>query len=115
MLEWIGKLSSTEAHRAYYWCVFLRDEYKVSGANAALLGTITAGLSSTPENMSYAKGIEEISKFSEKHYAKVSTGSQFKHTTPQITRESEKLAEEFAGVPMIEEIVKQLGMPTVGN
>lgn len=115
MIEWIGKLSSTEAHRAYYWCVFLRDEYKVSGANAALLGTETAKLSSSTENVSYVKGIEEISKFSEKHYAKVSTGSQFKHTTPQITKESEKLAAEFAGVPMIEEIMKQLGMPTVGN
>lgn len=115
MLEWIGKLSSTEAHRAYYWCVFLRDEYEVSGANAALLGTVTAKLSSPTENVSYVKGIEEISKFSGKHYAKVSTGSQFKHTTPQITKESEKLAAEFAGVPMIEEIMKQLGMPTVGN
>lgn len=115
MIEWIGKLSSTEAHRAYYWCVFLRDEYKISGVNAALLGTLTAKLSSTTENASYVKGIEEISKFSEKHYAKVSTGSQFKHTTPQITKESEKLATEFAGVPMIEEIVKQLGMPTVGK
>jgi hypothetical protein len=115
MIEWIGKLSSTEAHRAYYWCVFLRDEYKISGANAALLGAITAKLSSTPGNVRYVKGIEEISKFSEKHYAKVGSGSQFKHTTPQITKESEKLAAEFAGVPMIEEIMQQLGMPTVGR
>lgn len=115
MIDWIGKLSSTEPHRAYYWCVFLRDEYKISGANATLLGAMTAKLSSTPENVSYVKGIEEISKFSEKHYAKVSSGSQYKHTTPQITKESEKLAAEFAGVPMIDEIAKQLGMPTVGN
>lgn len=115
VIEWISKLSSAEAHRAYYWCVFLRDEYKVSGANAALLGSIAAKLASTPENMSYVKGIEEISKFSEKHYANVGTSSQFKHTTPQMTRESEKLAMEFAGVPMIEQIVEQLGMPTVGS
>ncbi len=115
MIEWIGKLSSTEAHRAYYWCVFLRDEYKISGANATLLGTITAKLSSTAENVSYVKGIAEISEFSEKHYSKMGSGSAFKHTTPKMASDSEKLAAEFAGVPMIEEIMKQLGMPTVGK
>lgn len=115
MIEWIGKLSSSEPHRAYYWCVFLKDGYKISGANAASLGAIASKLATDGKNVSYAEGIEEINEFSEKHYAEVGSGSAFKHTTPKITSASEKLAVKYAGVPMIPEIFTEMGKPTVGK
>ncbi len=115
MIAWIQKLSSTESHRAYFWCVFLRDEYKISGANATTLGAVTSKLGADANNMSYVEGILEISEFSEKHFSGMGTGSAFKHTTPKITSAAEKLAEKFAGVPMIPEIFTEMGKPTVGQ
>lgn len=115
MIEWIKKLSSSESHCAYHWCVFLKDEYKISGKNEAALSAMAAKLAGDSVNVRYVEGIAEISEFSEKHYSKMGTGSAFSHTTPKMTGDSEKLAAKFAGVPMIEEIAKQLGMPTVGK
>ena len=115
MIAWIEKLSSTESHRAYFWCVFLRDEYKISGANATTLGALASKLGADANNVSYVEGIHEISEFSEKHYAEMGSGSAFKHTTPKITSAAEKLAEKYAGVPMLPEILTEMGKPTVGN
>lgn len=114
-LAWIGKLSSTEPHRAYYWCVFLKDEYEISGANATTLGAIASKLAADGKNVSYAEAIEEIDDFSEKNYAEMGTGSANNHTTPRIKSAAEKLARKYAGVPMIAELAAELGKPTVGK
>jgi hypothetical protein len=100
MIEWIKKLSSSEPHRAYHWCVFLKDEYKISGANEPTLSAMAAKLAGDNVNVRYVEGIAEISEFSEKHYSKMGTGSAFSHTTPKMTGDSEKLAAKFAGVPI---------------
>lgn len=115
MMEWIGKLSSTEPHRAYFWCAFLKEEYKISGTNAAPLGAIASKLAADGKNVSYVEAIAEIDEFSEKHYAEMGTGSAFKHTTAKITSAAGKLAMKYAGVPMIPEILTEMGKPTVGR
>lgn len=115
VIEWIGKLSSTEPHRAYHWCSFLKDEYKISGANATILGAIATKLAADSKNVSYVEGIEAISEFSDKHYSAMGSGSAYSHNTPKMVSDSEKLAEKYAGVPMIAEIVAELGKPTVGK
>ncbi len=115
MIAWIDKLSATEPHRAYFWSVFLKDEYRISGANATTLGTIAAKLAADGKNVSYVEGIAKIGEFSEKHYAEMGSGSAFKHTTPKITSDAEKLAQKYAGVPMIPEILTEMGKPTVGK
>jgi hypothetical protein len=115
MIAWIGKLAESEPHRAYYWCVFLKDEYGISGPNAAALDKLSAPLAAKSECVNYVKGIAEISAFTAKNYADQGSGSLFKHTTPKITSAAERLAREFAGVPMIEEIAKALGQPTCGK
>lgn len=115
VIEWIGKLSESEPHRAYHWCVFLKDEYKISGKNATILSAITTKLAGDSKNVSYVEGIGAISEFSEKHYSAQGSGSAFKHNTPKMVSDSEKLAQKYVGIPMIAEIVAELGKPTVGK
>ena len=115
VIKWIGKLRESEAHRAYYWCVFLKDDYKISGPGAEALAPVMAGLAADPACVKYVEGIEDLSDFSEKYYAEFNNGSQFKHTTPRITGAAEKLAEKYAGTPMIEDLANELGKPTVGK
>lgn len=115
VISWIGKLAATERHRAYFWCVFLRDEYKISGKNAAVLEPITAKLAGNPECLRYVEGIKDISEFSEKYYTSSGSGSAFNNTNSKIEAASEKLAQKYAGVPMIEGIAAALGKPTVGK
>ncbi len=114
MIEWIQKLSATEPHRAYYWCVFLKNEYKISGENATALSAITTKLAADSKNVSYVEGIEAISEFSDKHYSQ-GGGSAYNHSTPKMVSDSEKLVQKYAGVPMIADIVAELGKPTIGK
>lgn len=115
MIAWIGKLAASEPHRAYYWCVFLKEDYGISGPNAAVLESVAAPLAAKSECVNYVKGIHEISDFSARNYTGFGAGSAFKHTTPKLESAAAKLAEEFAGVPMIEDIAKALGQPTCGK
>jgi hypothetical protein len=115
MVSWIEKLSAGEPHRAYYWCVFLRDDYKISGPNAAAVESLRSSLAGKPGCEGYAKGIAEISEFSERNYAEMGSGSLFGHTTPKLEGAAAKLAGKFAGIPMLEELARELGKPTVGK
>jgi hypothetical protein len=115
MISWIGKLASSEPHRAFYWCVFLKDEYKISGPNAAAVESLRSSLAGKPGCEGYAKGIAEISEFSERNYAEMGSGSLFGHTTPKLESGAEKLAGKLAGVPLLEELARALGKPTVGK
>lgn len=115
MIAWIEKLAASEPHRAYYWCVYLKDDYKITGANAAAVESLRSSLAGKPGCEGYAKGIAEISDFSERNYAEMGSGSLFGHTTPKLEGAAEKLAGKYAGVPMIEELARELGKPTAGK
>jgi hypothetical protein len=115
MISWIEKLSSSEPHRAYYWCVFLKDDYKITGPNAAAVESLRTSLAGKPGCEGYAKGIAEISDFSERNYAEMGSGSLFAHTTPKLESAAAKLAGKLAGVPLLEELATALGKPTVGK
>jgi len=115
MIFWIKKLATSEPHRAYYWCVFLEEDYGIGGANAAVLEAVAAPLAANPGCVNYVMGIREISDFSARNYTGFGVGSAFKHTTPKLESAAANLAEKFAGVPMIEEIAKALGQPTCGG
>jgi hypothetical protein len=115
MIAWIGKLAASEPHRAYYWCVFLKEDYGISGPNASVLESVAAPLAAKSECVKYVEGIKEISDFSARNYTGFGAGSSFKHTTPKLENAAEKLAGKFAGVPMIEQIAKALGQPTCGK
>ena len=113
MVRWIGSLEKDSPHRAYYWCVFLRDDYGISGPNADALTPISARLAIMPGCAAYVKGISAISGFSGKLYAPLGRNSRTKHITPEIESAAKKLEDEYSGVPMIEEIARALGKPTV--
>ena len=113
MLRWIGSLEKDAPHRAYYWCLFLRDDYGIAGPNAKALSPVTARLASKPGCTGYVKGITAISGFSGKYYAPLGRNSRSKHITPEIESAAKKLEEEYSGVPMIEDIFAALGKPSV--
>jgi len=115
LLSWIKTLSTTEPTRAYYWCQFLKNDYSMSGVNVAALDAIASTLASKPECVSYCEGIEAISEFSKQNFCDLGIGALFQHTTAKIEKAAEKLATKYAGVPMIEDIAKQLGEKTCNN
>lgn len=117
MIAWIKQLQGTAAYRAHYWCNFLQKEYKISGPNAEIVTTLFGELSEDPINARYTEGVAEIDEFSEKYYVSEGTdgGSKFDHTSSRIESAAEKLARDYAGVPVIEEVAKKLGEPTVGK
>ena len=115
LIAWIRDLKEKAPYRAHYWCSFLQDEYKISGANAEIVAGLFTELSADRNNVLYTEGIEAIDEFSEKYYAGEGAGggSQFNHTTSGIESAAKKLAAKYAGVPEIEEVAKKLGEPTV--
>jgi len=114
LITWMNELRSKEPYRAHYWCTFLKDEYKISGVNAAPVSEMLGKLAADPMNARYTKGLAAIDNFSEKEFGGegARVGSKKKHTTPQAQKAAEKLAAEYAGVPLIEDIAKDLGSPT---
>jgi hypothetical protein len=112
LIRWIETLRAGTAHRAYAWCVFLRDEYQIAGPQAALLTPLLKELAGQADCVKYVEGLAAIDAFSRKMYAPVGTGSKFKHVTPAIERAAQRLAADFAGVPEIEAIARELGKPT---
>lgn len=115
LITWMNGLSGKEPYRAHYWCKFLTEEYKISGVNAAPVATLLGKLNADPKNARYTAGLAAIDEFSEKEYGSggARVGAKDKYTTPEIQKAAEKLASEYAGVPLIEEIAKDLGSPTV--
>jgi len=117
VIDWIKELSGSEAHRAHYWCHFLTNEYEIERPNAPVVAVLMGKLNGDPVNARYTQGLIAIDEFSEKYYAPEGEGggSAFKHTAPKIESASEKLATEYTGVPMIEEIARDLGSPSGGK
>jgi hypothetical protein len=97
--------------------MFLKNDYGISGPNAAAIDAIAATLASKPECVSYVKGIEAISDFSSRNFSGLGSGggSEFNHTSPKLEKAAEKIAAEFVGVPLVEDIAKQLGQKTCGK
>ncbi|MCB1134090.1 MAG: hypothetical protein KDN05_23435, partial [Verrucomicrobiae bacterium] len=112
MIAWIKELKAATPYRACYWCRFLQDTYKISGPNAAAVSALSVELAKDPVNVRYADGLDAINDFSKRHYTGQSGGSAYSHTTSRIKSAAAKLQERFAGVPHVEDVVKQLGLPT---
>ena len=117
VIEWVGKLREKEPFRAHYWCDFLRGEYGLSGPNAVPVQELFKVLDQDPINARYTQGLAAINNFSKQYYASEGEGggSAFNHTTPKIKSAADKLAAEYAGVPLIEEIAMDLGSPTIAK
>ncbi len=112
-IAWITKLKESEPHRAYYWCAFLPDTYRVGGANARVVESLASELGRDPVNLKYAKGIDAINEFSKKHYTGFGFGSRNNHVTPQIKSAASVMLRDYDGVPFVGEVCRELGEPTV--
>jgi hypothetical protein len=114
LITWMNGLREKEPYRAHYWCTFLKEEYKIKGVNAAPVSKLLEELNADPMNARYTAGLAAIDGFSEKEYGSGGprVGSKRKFTAPQEKKAAEKLAAEYAGVPLIEDIAKDLGSPT---
>ena len=112
MLDWITEVKATHAHRAYYWCLFLRDDYKLSGVNSNRMVALTKELGTNPTNVAYAKGIKDLDAFSRRQLAPLGTGTKQNHSDPKVAAQAERMAKEYAGVPEIPELAADLAKPT---
>lgn len=112
MIGWIRKLQVSEPHRAHYWCRFLRKDYRIAGHNGQVVADLFAKLDSEPGNRKYSEGIDALDTFSDEYYSDVSAYSKQKHTTPEIRKAANRLAEQYIGVPHIGEVARKLGEPT---
>lgn len=114
VIDWARKLREKEPYRAHYWCHFLKEEYKIEGPNTVIVQQLLDELSGDPKNLRYTEGLAAIDGFSDSYYAAEGNGggSAHKHTTPRIEKAGQKLAAEYVGVPLIEEITAELGLPT---
>ncbi len=115
MIEWIGKLKESEPHRAYYWCIFLQQTYRIGGPNANRIAIMEKELGNNPLNTKYAAGLNDINEFSKKNYTGMGFGSMFNHVTPQIQSNGAEMLRKYAGVPHIEDVCKELGEKTIGK
>ena len=113
LIHWLNGLSVKEPHRAHCWCKFLTEEYKIRGANAPQVTKLLEKLNEDPTNARYTAGLAAIDAFSDGVYDTGNTvDAQTNHTTTAIQNGAENLAASFRGVPLIEEIAKDLGLPT---
>ena len=113
MLTWIGTLKGKEPYRAFDLCRFLSEDYKIRGANAGAVQSLSRELSGESLNVRYADGVREIDEFSRKHYATFEfVGFPNGKTSDSIIRAAEKLTKKYAGIPFIEETVLHMGDKT---
>ncbi len=114
LINWLETLKQKFPYRAHYWCHFLTEEYEITGQNAVLVQTLMKELAKDEINVRYTQGVYAIDAFSEKIYAPYgrSGGSKRNHADGKIEKAANKLLEEFKGIPVIEEIAQDLGLPT---
>ena len=74
VLEWIDKLKNSEAHRAYYWAVFLKEQLRLTPAQSAAVGKVVTVLGANRNNRLYVEGIAEIDEFACKKLSCFGTG-----------------------------------------
>ena len=103
---------SEKPHLAYFWTDHLLNLCEVEGQFGEVLKLLAEELA--PDQQPYLDGRKALEAFSEEYYAPLGAGGGSKggHTTPEIEAAAAALAEEFAGVPEIEEIAKELGKKT---
>ena len=113
MQAWISQLKESEPHRAYYWCDFLMETYKMKGPSAAAVQAVHRELAADEMNVLYVEGVEEIDKFSRREYAPLkNTGTGKGLTTDAIRRGAERLLNKYEGVPFVEDTVRHMGDQT---
>jgi predicted esterase len=111
VLDWISINKEQAGHRAYHAAWLMKEEFKISSANKARYDAVLSELDSEA-NQRYVKGLDALDDFARKKLAPFGSGSQHKHTTPALEAAGEKLSEEYAGVPQIEELALKLGQRT---
>ena len=114
LIAWINKEKAERPDRAYSTARLLKEDYKISGANAKLVDALISELGTTPSNVQYHEGLVAIDKFSEKKMAGYGEGggSKRNHTAKEVARGAEKLQEEFAASQFIIDTLKAIASPT---
>ena len=67
------------------------------------------------KNRLYHEGLAVIDKISEDAFADLGGGSLFNHSCEKGNKMVQRELPRFAGVPVIEETLKAMAMPTVGK
>ncbi len=115
LITWMRDKAGSESHRAYSTARLMKDDYEVKGANLALVDGLIDELGKEEKNRLYHEGLEVIDGISEDAFAGEAGASLFAHTCKKATSQAEKALERFAGVPVIEDTLKAIAAPTVGQ
>ena len=114
MIDWIRALSDGEPWRALHLGMFLEDTYGISGRNGDILGKILSDLRSSPQNAAFAEGVRAIHGFGVKDYGSFDfTGDVKGRNNEAHARAVARMAEKYAGVPFVEQTLREMAKPTV--
>ncbi len=117
VLGWMSDLETKQPYLAYHIGKMMQDVYDVSGANGAIIAKKVSALGGIATNVRFSEGLAEMSDFAKKSMSEFGAGggSAFSKTFPGPSRKAERFAEEYAGVPYVEKVFKELAMPTQGS
>ncbi|MGD7653162.1 MAG: SHD1 domain-containing protein [Verrucomicrobiales bacterium] len=117
VIGWLNEIKEAEGHRAYASARFLKDDYGISGPNAGAVDALIRELGADEKNVRYVEGLAEVDDFCRRKLAKLENKGNTKvgHSDPKIEKAALKLAEEYQGVPVIEEVFRAFASPTKGH
>lgn len=114
MIDWITELTKSNPHQAYHLCMMLTETYRINGKNTRILNDIMKRLAAVPAHVAYHEGLLEIHQFGVKEFGtleNIGTGQGLNN--PDHARKAEGLAEKYAGIPFIEETLREMGKTSV--
>jgi len=114
-IEWISSLRKTAPYRAYAHALYLKETYNISGHHATLVNALLKELTKDSNNIRYVEGLQAVEDFCRKKLARhAQKGNTLRgHSDPDIEKAATKLADEYKGVPVIEEVFRSLAKPTI--
>lgn len=114
-IDWIAELSSSKPHLAYHIAKMMQDTYGISGKNGDIIAKSLSTLAQDPTNPQFSEGLLTIHELGTDSMAANGngTGSAYGKNYPDISRKATTLAEKFAGIPFVEQTLKELAEPTI--
>lgn len=110
MISWLNAMKSENPERAYHTACILRDVYQIRGYGAKANDLILRELAKDKVNVLKHEAILEIDKLSGKYLSALGTngGSMRNHAEPKSANAAKKLAEKYAEVASILEVLDSL-------
>jgi hypothetical protein len=110
---WVEGLKSNTPHRAAWWSDFFKT--RMAGSGKAKMSAMSTELAASAENAAYIKGLVALEEFADSVLAPEGPYYKPGHTTPEIQRKADKIAQDHSDSQWIKEIATELQKPVVGT